>query len=83
MTREFMAERGITVEAIANALCGNACWVKWPYLQEALVEAVSDENTTVSYTFLTAVVHTACPIPQLTGTFAPILCLVLASLRSF
>lgn len=29
-------------EQVAGALLGQRCWVKWPYLQEAVVEAVSD-----------------------------------------
>lgn len=30
------------VEAVAGVLVGQKCWVMWPYLQEAMVEAVSD-----------------------------------------
>jgi len=30
------------VEAVAGVLVGQKCWVMWPYLQEAVVEAVSD-----------------------------------------
>lgn len=29
-------------EQVAGALLGQRCWVKWPYLQEAVVEGVSD-----------------------------------------
>ena len=32
----------LTAEQVAGALLGQRCWVKWPYLQEAVVEAVSD-----------------------------------------
>ena len=29
-------------EQVAGSVVGQRAWVKWPYLQEALVEAVSD-----------------------------------------
>ncbi|KAL4438007.1 hypothetical protein ABPG77_004228 [Micractinium sp. CCAP 211/92] len=35
-------------EQVAGALLGQRCWVKWPYLQEAVVEAVSDAGVKVS-----------------------------------
>lgn len=35
-------------EQVAGALLGQRCWVKWPYLQEAVVEAVSDAGAKVS-----------------------------------
>ncbi|EFN50461.1 hypothetical protein CHLNCDRAFT_55867, partial [Chlorella variabilis] len=33
---------------VAAALLGQRCWVKWPYLQEAVVEAVSDSGAKVA-----------------------------------
>ncbi|KAL4425618.1 hypothetical protein ABPG75_009634 [Micractinium tetrahymenae] len=35
-------------EQVAGALLGQRCWVKWPHLQEAVVEAVSDAGVKVS-----------------------------------
>eukprot|EP00887_Chlorella_sp_A99_P000906 scaffold5.g906.t1 len=35
-------------EQVAAAVLGQRCWVKWPYLQEAVVEAVSDAERKVS-----------------------------------
>lgn len=32
----------LSAAQVAGALLGQRCWVKWPYLQEAVVEAVSD-----------------------------------------
>ena len=32
----------LSAEQVSGALLGQRCWVKWPYLQEAVVEAVSD-----------------------------------------
>ncbi|KAI3438723.1 hypothetical protein D9Q98_001143 [Chlorella vulgaris] len=34
-------------QQVAGALLGQRCWVKWPYLQEAVVEAVSDAGCKV------------------------------------
>ncbi|GAB4816899.1 hypothetical protein N2152v2_003945 [Parachlorella kessleri] len=33
---------------VAGAVLGARCWVKWPYLQEGVVEAVSDAETKVT-----------------------------------
>lgn len=50
-TKDFMAnvENAPGVEAVAQLLLGKKCWVRWPYLQEAIVEAVSDSQRKVNY----------------------------------
>ena len=38
----------ITAKEVAAGILGERCWIKWPYLQEAVVVAVSDGKQTVS-----------------------------------
>lgn len=38
----------MSAEQVAGSILGQRCWVRWPYLQEALVVAVSDRNAKVS-----------------------------------
>lgn len=33
---------------VAPTLLGQRCWVRWPYLQEAIVQGVSDKGEKVS-----------------------------------
>ena len=37
----------MSAEQVAGSILGQRCWVRWPYLQEALVIAVSDRNAKV------------------------------------
>ena len=37
-----------TAKEVAAGILGERCWIKWPYLQEAVVVAVSDGKQTVS-----------------------------------
>eukprot|EP00891_Asterochloris_glomerata_P000604 jgi/Astpho2/604/Aster-x0942 len=37
----------ITAKEVAAGILGERCWIKWPYLQEAVVVAVSDGKQTV------------------------------------
>ena len=41
---EAVAAGLITAEQIAGSVLGERCWVRWPFLQEALVQAVSDRT---------------------------------------
>jgi hypothetical protein len=50
-------------EQVAGALLGQRCWVKWPYLQEAVVEAVSDAGACPS----TGPAHDSCACARLCG----------------
>ncbi|DBA92644.1 TPA: hypothetical protein ACH3X1_002861 [Trebouxia sp. C0004] len=38
----------ISAEQVASSLLGERCWVRWPFLQEALVQAVSDRSHKVN-----------------------------------
>jgi hypothetical protein len=40
--REGAGAAAISARLVAPMLLGQRCWVRWPYLQEALVTAVSD-----------------------------------------
>ena len=46
----------ITAKEVAAGILGERCWIKWPYLQEAVVVAVSDGKQMVSYPMLSACV---------------------------
>ena len=39
---------GATPQQLARVLVGERLWIKWPYMQEALVQAVSDAAGKVS-----------------------------------
>ena len=39
---------GATAQQLARVLVGQRLWIKWPYMQEALVQAVSDAAGKVS-----------------------------------
>lgn len=49
-----MMEAGTTVtaEMVSPALLGQRCWVRWPYLQEAEVQGVSDRTQKVDMSLL-------------------------------
>ena len=38
----------VTASMVAPTLLGQRCWVRWPYLQEAIVQGVSDRTEKVS-----------------------------------
>jgi len=42
LSSQLPSGQRVGAEQVAPALLGHRCWVKWPYLQEAVVEAVSD-----------------------------------------
>ncbi|KAK9818370.1 hypothetical protein WJX72_011521 [[Myrmecia] bisecta] len=42
-----MAAGNITAIQVADTICGQRCWIKWPYMQEAIVQAVSDKTQKV------------------------------------
>ena len=37
----------VNAAMVAPTLIGQRCWVRWPYLQEAIVEGVSDSTEKV------------------------------------
>lgn len=37
----------MSAEQVGGSILGQRCWVRWPYLQEALVDAISDRTTKV------------------------------------
>lgn len=37
----------ISAVEVAAGILGLRCWIRWPYLQEAIVEAVSDRQQLV------------------------------------
>lgn len=37
----------VTASMVAPTLLGQRCWVRWPYLQEAIVQGVSDRSEKV------------------------------------
>ena len=39
----------MAAEQVAGSILGQRCWVRWPYLQEALVVAVSDRKAKVCH----------------------------------
>ncbi len=39
---DAVAQGVISAEQVAGSILGERCWVRWPFLQEALVQAVSD-----------------------------------------
>ena len=45
---EAVAAGLITAEQVAGSVVGERCWVRWPFLQEALVQAVSDKANRVT-----------------------------------
>ena len=51
----------ITAREVAAGILGERCWIKWPYLQEAVVVAVSDGKQTVSCQMLSACVVERMP----------------------
>ncbi len=38
----------VTASMVAPTILGQRCWVRWPYLQEAIVQGVSDRGEKVS-----------------------------------
>lgn len=50
---EAVAQGLISAEQVAGSILGERSWVRWPFLQEALVQAVSDRSQKV----------TPCPLP--------------------
>lgn len=50
---EAVAQGLISAEQVAGSILGERSWVRWPFLQEALVQAVSDRSHKV----------TPCPLP--------------------
>ena len=44
----------ITAKEVAAGILGERCWIKWPYLQEAVVVAVSDGKQMVRRQMLSA-----------------------------
>ena len=51
----------ITAKEVAAGILGERCWIKWPYLQEAVVVAVSDGKQTVRCQMLSACVVVRMP----------------------
>ena len=47
-------------EQVAAALLGQRCWVKWPYLQEAVVEGVSDSGAQHSAHYCWTLLFAVC-----------------------
>ena len=41
---DAVAQGVIFAEQVAGSILGERCWVRWPFLQEALVQAVSDRS---------------------------------------
>ena len=41
---DAVAQGVISAEQVAGSILGEQCWVRWPFLQEALVQAVSDRS---------------------------------------
>ncbi len=41
---DAVAQGVISAEQVAGSILGERCWVRWPFLQEALVQAVSDRS---------------------------------------
>lgn len=42
-------QASITADMLSSALLGQRCWVRWPYLQEAEVQGVSDKTQKVIF----------------------------------
>lgn len=59
----------MSAEQVAGSILGQRCWVRWPYLQEALVDAVSDRHAKVCWS--------ACALHVLS-----VLCCALCSAQS-
>ena len=45
---EAIAQGLISAEQVAGSILEERCWVRWPFLQEALVQAVSDRSHKVT-----------------------------------
>ena len=61
-------ERLNATDAAMGALLGQRCWVKYPYLQEALVHAISDASQKVgSLPDLTKIQNFRLPVKRVWG----------------
>ena len=49
LQRSSDAAPTVNAALVGPTLIGQRCWVRWPYLQEAIVEGVSDSTEKVSH----------------------------------
>lgn len=71
---DAVAQGLISAEQVAGSILGERCWVRWPFLQEAHVQAVSDRSHKVTPSHCLLGTQQSCIAKCfLTSIFAPFL----------